>query len=195
MSSSPTPQANSLLNHPLINTITGYVARLQEQNLFSKQRLNSLKHHFLITIGFLVILYCSIHIQFFIFWLLKLLFRLIFKIISIIFWLPLKSVRFFIPKSIDYDILFPVFWLCSIISFYISKHVHENICLFYDQYLVRRYKILNYDQTKREDIKRYLFIITFIILLLLQSLFILIPLAISIRNQHDHTKVSSVKKI
>jgi hypothetical protein len=96
------------------------------------------------------------------------------------------------PKTIDYDILFPLFWLCSISSFYISKFFHENICQFYDQYFVRRYKILNYNQTKREDVRRYLFIITFVVLLLLQTLFILLPVASSIRHQHENAKVSSV---
>jgi hypothetical protein len=182
--------SSSFLNNPLINTIIGYISNLQEQNIFSQERFYSLRHHFLITIGFFVLLYCLIRIQILFFWLLK----LIFKIISIIFWLPLKTIRFIIPKTIDYDILFPLFWLCSIASFYLSKFSHENICQFYDQYLVQRYKIFNYDQTKREDIKRYLFIITFIILLLLQSLFILIPITLSIRHHHENIKVSSVNK-
>jgi hypothetical protein len=77
----------------------------------------------------------------------------------------------------------------------VSKFSHENICQFYDQYLVPRYKIFNYDQTKREDIKRYLFITTFIVLLVLQSLFILLPITFSIRNHHQNTQVSSVNKI
>jgi hypothetical protein len=192
--SNPTPPANSFMNSALVTTISGYVARLQEQNVFSKPRLNSLKQHFLITIGFLVLLYCLIHIQILFFGLLKLIFQLLSTIISMLFWLPLNAVRFFVPKTIDYDIIFPVFWLCSIVSFYISKYFHENICQFYDQYLVRRYKILNNDQIKREDIKRYLFITTFITLLLLQSLFILIPIALSVRHQPVNTKVSSVNK-
>ena len=187
MSSSPTPQAtDSFLNSPLITTITGYIVHLQERNFFSKEYLLSLKTHFLITIGFLVLLYCLIHIQILFFWLLKLIFRIIFKFFSFIFWLPLKTVRIFIPKSIDYDILFPLFWLCSISSFYLSKFSHENVWQFYDQYLVRRYKIFTYNQEKREEIKRYLFILTFIALLLFQSLFILLPIALSIRHNHQH---------
>jgi hypothetical protein len=190
--SNPTPPADSFLNSPLITTLTGYIVHLQKQKIFSKERLHSFKTHFLITIGFVVLLYCLIHIQILFFWLLKLIFRLLFKFFSFIFWLPLKTVRFFIPKTIDYDILFPVFWLCSISSFYISKYSHENICQLFDQYLVRRYKIFNYDQIKREDFKRYLFVLTFIVLLLLQSLFILIPITLSIRQRHINEKLSSV---
>jgi hypothetical protein len=190
--SSPTPPTDSFLNSPLINTILGYIAYVQEQNVLTKERYLMLRQYFLITIGFLVLLYCLIHIQILFFWFLKLIFRLIFKIISTIFWFPLKTVRFFIPKAIDYDILFPLFWLCSISSFYISKFSHENICQFYDQYLVRRYKIFNYNQAKREDIKRYIFITTFIVLLLLQSLFILIPISVSIRRHRENRKISSV---
>jgi hypothetical protein len=190
----PPPAADTFLNGPLINSITGYIGHLQEQNFFNKTRLHSLRHYFLLTVGFLVLLYCLIHIQILFYWFLKLIFRLLFKIISIIFWLPLKTVRFFIPKTIDYDILFPLFWLCSISSFYISKFSHENVWQFYDQQLVKRYKILNYDQTKREDVKRYLFILTFIVLLLVQSLFILVPIAFSIKYQHANTKVSSVRE-
>ena len=168
----------------LINTITGHVARLQEQNFFSKERLQSLRHYFLLTVGFLVLLYCLIHIQILFFGLLKWVFGLIFQIISLIFWLPLRTARFFIPKSIDYDILFPLFWLCSIGSFYVSKYAHENVCQFYDRQLVRRYRLLRYEPNKREEIRRYLFFFIFLVLLLLQSLFILLPVAQSIRHQH-----------
>lgn len=185
---------DSVLNSPLINRITGYVAHIQTQNIFSKKSLQSVRQNVFMTIGFLVLIYCLIKIQILFFWLLKLIFGLLFKIISIIFWLPLKTARFFIPKTIDYDILFPLFWLCSISSFYISKFSHENICQFYDQYLVQRYKIFNYEQIKREDIKRYLFVITFIVLLLLQSLFILLPIVVSIRNHH-HQQLNAIKKI
>ncbi len=193
MMSSPTPPpADSLINSPLINTITGYISHFQQQNIFTKESFQSYRDFFLLTVGFLVLLYCLIHIQILFFWLLNLIFRFLFKIVSMIFWLPLKSVRFLMPKTIDYDILFPLFWLCSISSFYISKFSHENICQFYDQYFVQRYKILNYDQTKREDVRRYLFITTFVVLLLLQTLFILLPVASSIRHQHENAKVSSV---
>ena len=171
----------SFLNNPMLMTITGYIAQFQERNLFSRERLHLLKHHFLITLGFLVLLYCLIHIQILFFWLLKFIFRVIFQFISMIFWLPLKTVRFLMPKSIDYDILFPLFWLCSISSFYLSKIFHENIWQFYNQHLVPRYKLFHYDQTKREDTKQWVFVITFTVLLLLQSVFILMPIALSIR--------------
>ncbi|CAF4771848.1 unnamed protein product, partial [Rotaria magnacalcarata] len=189
--SSSAPPADSLLTNPFVNTITGYLSQMQERNTFTQQRIHINKHHFLIAIGFLVLLYFLIHIQILFFWLLEFIFRLLFQIISAIFWLPLSTARFFIPKTIDYDILFPLFWLCSISSFYISKFSHENICQFYDEYFVRRYKILQYDQTKREEVKRHLFVATFIVLLLLQSLFILIPIASSIRRHNSINKVPS----
>ena len=194
----PAPPADLFLNNPLINTLTGYIAHIQQQNFLSKERFNVLKHQILITIGFLILLYCLIKIQILFFWLLKFIFLSIFRLISFIFWFPLKTVRFFLPKSIDYDILFPLFWLCSITSFYLTKFFHENICRFYDQYLIRNYPIFKYDQIKRDDIRRYLFIITFIILLLLQSLFILLPIALSIRHHHyqqqENSKISMVNK-
>ncbi|CAF3748358.1 unnamed protein product [Rotaria sordida] len=193
--SSSVPPTNSFPNSPLINTITGYIAQFQEQKFFTREHLHSLKHYIAITTGFFVVLYFLIHIQIVFYWFLKLIFRLTFRIISIIFWLPLRTARFFTPKTIHYDILFPLFWLCSIVSFYISKISHENICQFYDQYLVRRYKILHYDQAKRDDIKRYLFILTFIVLLLLQSAFILVPIAASIRHHNENTKASSTPVI
>ncbi|UJR37916.1 hypothetical protein I4U23_030603 [Adineta vaga] len=186
----PTSFADTIANHPLINTISGCIVQLQRHPMFTKQRLQSLRQSFLVTVGFLVLLYCLVHIQIVFFWLLKFLFHLLFKIISIIFWLPLKTVRLFIPKSIDYDILFPLLWLCSIASFYISKFSHENICRFYDQYLVQRYRFLHYEGAKREDIRRYLFIGTFIVLLLLQSLFILMPITLAIRHHHENPKLS-----
>ncbi|CAF0754282.1 unnamed protein product [Adineta steineri] len=193
--SSTTLPPNTFMNNPLINSITGYIAHLQQQNMFSKERIRSLKEGFLFTIGFFVLIYCLIRIQILFFWLLRLIFRLIFNIISFTLWLPLKIVRFLTPKSIDYDILFPLFWLCSILSFYISKYFHEHVCQFYDQYLSQRWKIFNSDQIKREDIKKYLFIATFIALLLLQTLFILMPIALSIRHHHENVKVPSTPVI
>lgn len=196
----PPTTTDSAFNNPLINTITGYISHIQAQHILSKQRLHKIRQNILITIGFLVLIYCLIKIQILFFWLIKLILRLSFKILSIIFWLPLKTVRFFIPKTIDYDILFPLFWLCSISSFYLAKFSHENVCRFYDQYLIQRYKIFHNDQNKREEIKRYLFAITFIFLLIVQSLFILLPVALSIRSHHHQQYVnsktlSSVKKI
>lgn len=182
--------ADSFVNNPYVTRFTTQIARLQHENYFSKERLLSLKNHFLITIGFFVLLYCLIQIQILFFWFLRLIFRLIFRIISTIFWLPLTTVRLLIPKSIDYDILFPLFWLCSISSFYISKYSNENLCQFYDQQLVPRHKSLKYDQNKREDIKRYIFITTFLLLLILQSLFILLPIALSIRHQNQQVSTS-----
>ncbi|CAF4100340.1 unnamed protein product [Rotaria sp. Silwood2] len=188
--SSSIPATYPFLNGPLINTITGCIVQIQERKILTRKRLHSLIHYSSITTGFFVLLYFLIHIQILFFWFLKLIFRIIFKIVSTIFWLPLRTARFFTPKTIDYDILFPLFWLCSISSFYLSKFFHENICQFYDQHLVRRYKIFNYNQAKRDDIKRYLFILTFILLLILQSVFILIPIAASIRRHNENTKVS-----
>ena len=90
-SPSSTAGDSSYLNHPLVKTITDSIVHLQKQNLFSNERLQLLKHHFLITIGFLVLLYCLIHIQILFFWLIKFIFRSVFRVISIIFWLPLNS--------------------------------------------------------------------------------------------------------
>ncbi|CAF1060745.1 unnamed protein product [Adineta ricciae] len=191
----PPPPVNNLVEHPLVNMIAGYIVQLQGHPMLTKQRLLSLRQSFLVTVGFLVLLYCLIHIQILFFWLLKFLFRLLFKIFSLIFWLPLRTVRLLLPKSVDYDILFPLFWLCSIASFYVSKFSHESICQFYDEHLVRRYKSLQYDPAKRGDIRRYLFIGTFLVLLLVQCLFILTPIALSIRNHHANSKVSSTPMI
>lgn len=194
---SPSPSAgdSSFLNHPFVTTITGSIVHLQKHNIFSKERFNLLKHHFLITIGFLVLLYCLIHIQILFFWLIKLIFRSVIRVISIIFWFPLKFARFFIPKSIDYDILFPLFWLCSIVSFYLSKNYHEIIWEWFNQYLVRRYSFFQYDQSKREEVKRWIFVSTFVSLLLLQSIFILLPITLSIRQQHQEETTTKVRKI
>ena len=76
-----------------------------------------------------------------------------------------------------------------------SKFSYRSLCQFYDEYLVEHYKILNNDRMKRDDIRRHLFIIAFIVLLALQSIFILTPIALSIRrHHHENTPVSSVNK-
>jgi hypothetical protein len=180
-----------LIHNPVLETVTGYVGYLQEQNIFSKQRLQTWKQYSLLTIGFFILLYFLIHVQLLIYSCVRFFFGGIFKLFSFVFWLPLRTARFLIPKSIDYDILFPLFWLCSIASFYIGKYLHENLCQLYDRHLVRRYPILSYEQTKRDDIRRYLFIFTFIVLLLFQSVFILVPIAQSIGHQRSREKIDA----
>ncbi len=147
--------------------IIGYIAYIQRKNLLTKQRFASMRCYFFQSIGFSIILYCFSQLLLLLYLLLKIFFRIIFQIFSIIFWLPVNTIESFMPKINNYFILFPLFWLCSIVSFSIAKFSHKNVG------------------------KRRSFILSFIILLLLQSVFILLPLAISI---HEQQKSSSVKQ-
>ena len=80
-------------------------------------------------------------------------------------------------KKKNYYILFPLFSLCSLLSLFIAKLSHKNI----EIHLGKRSIFL----------KRYSFILIFILLLLLQSFFILLPIGISIQEQR---KLSPVRK-
>jgi hypothetical protein len=140
--------------------IIDYISYIQREKSITKERFYLIRQYFFQSVGFCVLLY-------FLSQLLKLLFRLIFQIFSIIFWLPLKAMESFLLKSDNYNIMFLLFCLCSVFSFTIAKFSHKKFR------------------------QRYSFILTFVIILLLQSLFILLPIAKSIQ---DRSKLSSVKK-
>jgi len=140
--------------------IIDYISYIQREKIITKERFYSIRQYFFQSVGFCVLLY-------FLSQLLKLLFRLISQIFSIIFWLPLKTMESFLLKSDNYNIMFLLFCLSSVLSFSIAKFSHKKFR------------------------KRFSFILTFVIILLLHSLFILLPIAKSIQ---DRSKLSSVKK-
>ncbi|CAF5218380.1 unnamed protein product, partial [Rotaria magnacalcarata] len=100
--------------------------------------------------------------------------------LSIVVFLPFKFIDLFLPKTTSYNILFPSIWFCSILSFFIAKLSHKNIEIHFGN----RFK----------SIKRYSFTVTFVILLLLQSVLILLPLTQSIQEQRKLSLNSTLIK-
>jgi hypothetical protein len=147
-----------------LDTIADYLSHIQQRRIFTRERFSLIRVYFFQSIGLFICLsqfsIVSYRILTFLFWLL-------FQIFSIIFWIPLKTIELFIPKTTNYNIIIPLLWFCSVISFSIAKYSHRNIG------------------------KRHSFLFIFILLLLLQFLFILLPIATSIQEQR---KLSSVKK-
>jgi hypothetical protein len=166
--------SDSLLNAPKLNGITSYISHIQQKNIFTKERFRSTRQFFFQLIGLTVLLYWLCQLLFVFYLLVKLIFHLMFTTIS---WLPVKILELCLPNLTTYYILFPLFCFCSFISFFVARFSHKNIGI----YLEKRSQVL----------KRYSFIFTFITLLLLQSLFILLPVTTSIQGQR---KLSSVNK-
>lgn len=187
-----TAAQDSIVNSPIVNSIVQWIVGLQNQPFFSRDRIQNLPQNFLLSVGFSVLLYCLFHIQILFVWFIKLIFYFICQILWLIFCFPFKTLGLLVPKTLNYDILFPLFWLCSVASFYVSKNFHENLWQFFDKHLVERYKLIKYQTNKREEVRRNLFLTCFVVLLLLQSLFILLPIAQSIKHNRQQAEKSSV---
>jgi hypothetical protein len=134
-----------------LDTIAGYLSSIQQRRILTTERFLSMRVYFFQSIGLFICLS-----QFAI---------LLYHILKFIFWIPLKTIELFIPKTTNYNMIVLLIWFCSIISFSIAKYSHRKIG------------------------KRHSFILIFIGLLLLQSLFILRPIAMSIQEQR---KLSSI---
>ncbi len=151
----------------ILDTIIDSIAYIQQKIIISRERFYSISQYFFQSIGFFTLLYFILQLPILFYVFLKLLYRVIFQIFTIIFWLPLKTIELSLPKTKTYYIIFPLFCLCSFLSFFIAKFSHKN------------------------SGKRRSFNLTFIILFLLQCLFILLPIATSIEEQR---KLSAVNK-
>jgi hypothetical protein len=169
--------SDSFVKPSILNTITGHISHIQENNTLTKERFRVLRRCFFQSIGLSVLLYCLFQLLTLFYLLIELTFHFIFQMFMIIFWLPVKI----IPKKNNYYILFPLFSLCSVLSLFIAKLSHKNI----EIHLGKRSTFL----------KRYSFIFTLILLLLLQSFFILLPIGISIQEQRKLSPVKKKKRI
>ncbi len=149
------------------DTIIGYISYIQQKQYITIERFRSIRRYFFQSIGFFILLYYVFQLPILFYLFLKFLFCCIIQIFSIIFWLPLKTIELVLPKTDNYNVMFPLFWFCSFLSFLIAKFFQKNLT------------------------KRHSFLLTFIIILLLQFLFIILPVATSIKEQR---KLSSVKK-
>ncbi|CAF1160075.1 unnamed protein product [Adineta steineri] len=172
-----------------LNPITNYISLIQRKEIFTKQRIHSIRQYFLQSVGLTILLYFILQIPILLYFLFKLLLRLIFQIFSLIFWLPLKTIELILPKTNNYGILFPLLFLFSTVSYLIAKLTHKNV----ETNFGKRYKVL----------KNNSFILIFIVFLLLQSIFILFPIAGSIQKQKQlplnsliskQTKIDSLEK-
>lgn len=168
--------SDSSQNISLLNTITGYISHIQKRNFLTTERFRTVRRYFFQSIGLYVLLYCSfrILISFYLFF--KLILYIIFQLLSTVIFLPYKFIELFLPKTTSYNVLFPSIWCCSILSFFIAKSSHKHI----ENHLGKHHKL----------IKQYSLSLTFVFILLLQSLLILVPLTGSIKEQR---RLASVK--
>lgn len=147
--------------------ISGIIIRftcyIQGKKTITKERCQLMCRYFFQFIGFCVLLYYFLQLP-------LLLLRLLFRFISIIFFLPLRTIELILPKTNTYYIILPLFSLCSFLSYSIAKFSHKNLR------------------------KQYSFILIFIMLLFLQSLFILLPIATSINEQRTLLSVNIRKE-
>ncbi|CAM4748908.1 unnamed protein product [Rotaria magnacalcarata] len=172
--------SDSSLNVPQLNTITSFISYIQQKNILTKERFRTIRRYFFQSIGLYVLLSCLFRLLAAFYFLLKSILNLTFQMLSIVVFLPFKFIDLFLPKTTSYNILFPSIWFCSILSFFIAKLSHKNIEIHFGN----RFK----------SIKRYSFTVTFVILLLLQSVLILLPLTQSIQEQRKLSLNSTLIK-
>ncbi|CAF1262899.1 unnamed protein product [Rotaria sordida] len=161
--------SDSSINPSLFDKVTGCVSYVQQNNYVTKKRFHTLRQYFFRSVGFSIILYCFCQLIILFYSFLKLILHLLFQIIFMMILFLFKFIQLFLPQTTNYNILFLLIGFCSIISVFIAKFSYKNI----EIHLGKRYKL----------IKRYPFILTLITLLLLQSVLILLPLGVSIREQ------------
>lgn len=140
------------------DTIIRFTCYIQGKENITRERCKLIGQYFFQFIGFCILLYYVLQLP-------LLLLRLLFKILSIIFSFPLKTIVLILPKTDNYYILLPLFSLCLILSYSFAKLLRNNLK------------------------KQYTFILIFTMLLSLQSIFILLPIVTSIQEQR---KLSSV---
>lgn len=169
--------SDSSLGSRIINSVTGYISYIQQKQVFTRERCQSIRVQCFRIIGFTLILYTLIRVLISVILSIKTIARLLSQMLLIICLLPFKFITLFLPETTSYKILFPLFCFGFILSSIISKLSYKKIEIQLD----KRFKL----------IKRHSFILTFIILLLLQSLLIILPVALSIRTQK---KLSLVNK-
>ena len=165
--------SDSSSNSSLLNRITNCISHIQQKNLITEERFHAMRRYFVRSIGFSILLYCFFQTLMSIYYFFTLIINLIFHIFSNL--LLRKFIQLILSKITNYDILFPLFWFISIVSYIIAKYSYKNIGMRLGKSF--------------QSIKRYLFILIFIIFLLLQIIFILIPIAASIREQRRLTSV------
>ncbi|UJR08320.1 hypothetical protein I4U23_012591 [Adineta vaga] len=154
-------------------TITNSIAQIQRKEFFTQQRFRSIRQYFFQSIGLLILLYFICQIPYLFYLLIKYIFQLIFHLLTIIFWPLLKLFQLILPKTTNYGILFPLFVFSSILSFFTTK----------------------LSIGKRSHLsKTYSFPLFFLIFLLLQSIFILRPISLSIHEQRKLSLNSSMNK-
>ena len=142
-----------------------YLSHLQEREIFTRERLTSIRLFFFQSVGLFIVLYAFSQLLMFLYLLLKFLLWFIFQS----FWIPLKTIEFFLPKTTNYYLLFPLIAFCSLISFLLPK--------FSEQTPSRK--------------RQHSFWLKSIVLFVFQVLFILLPIAMSI---HERRELAIVKK-
>ena len=183
-----------------MNRIPTSIAHVrQRQKIVSKERADSLRRYFLRFVGFLIVLYgcCSLSIH--VYSLIKFLSHFLWRSIPRIFYSPAKIIQLFQPSppspsssSFRSDVLVPLLWLSAVVSFYLAKFFHRSICYFYELHLSKRSPF-----TSTHHIERSLFLFTWIAFILLQTLFILVPMTLFVgRLRHyEDTQRSSVGNV
>ena len=170
--------------------------RQRQKIVVSQERVDSLRRYFLRSVGLLIVLYGCSSLSIQVYSLIKFLSRFLWQSIPIIFYSPAKIIQLFLPSSSSLsscrsDVLVPFLWLSSVVSFYLAKFYHRSICYFYELHLSKRSPF-----TSTPQIQRCLFLVTWIALILLQTVFILVPITLSVgpRRHHEGTQRSSVQR-
>ncbi|CAF1101507.1 unnamed protein product, partial [Didymodactylos carnosus] len=89
-----------------------------------------------------------------------------------------------------HSILFPLFWLCSVFSYFLTKLAHTTVYNYVERYIIKIY-YPNYnleDEKKVQRLQKYVWQSTFAFLILLQCLFLLTPSAVTVASVKDRNQ-------
>ncbi|CAF1010771.1 unnamed protein product [Adineta ricciae] len=154
----------------LLDVVTNSISQLQRKQIFNKDRLQSIRRFICQSIGLTILLYFIFRIPILLYALLKVLFQSLVYLLTIIFWPYVKLLEFFLPKTTNYGILFPLFLVISILSFLTAK------------------------LSSRKGYKNSPFSVVFVVLIIAQSVFVLRPIALSIDEQRKLPLSPSINK-
>lgn len=146
------------------HAIIDYIAQIQRKGVFTTPRFRSIRLRFFQSIGLSIVLYFVLQLPFVVYALLQLLV----VVLTLAFWPALQAFRLVLPKHVGPVVLIPLFCLLSVVSFVVAKLA----------------------VAKRQRASPNVALpAAFLAILLLQTAFILRPLALSTHEQQRNSSL------
>lgn len=157
-----------------LDSLTNCISKIQEKNIFNREQCRRFGRNFLFTVGISIVIhrFISIVIGFFVF--------LAFVI---------RQIRHrFLSEMIDVvrhrPVVLPMFIICSIVSFFVTKFSMKTLVQFYDRSSTSK----QFEFLRHQRARRSLFVFIWLFLLFLQIHVFLLPMT------NEDKRFSSVRK-